>query len=272
VAQNAKTAGFHRLYHYEKFSQDNLEDVLTKQRVHCSDLANLNDPWDCRPWFDAEALDDPKVLEEFIQWIFLFTPTSPVSDGERTGTQEVIRTDANYRRAVLARWSEDFIKMIPDRWRVYCLTPVPDSTLMWSHYTNNHKGICLEFGLENQLFGTAMEVEYVSSYPKWAPHLLEEAMGVRLLLTKSDDWRYEREYRIIGLAEGVSRPVGRLTGHPLSVRDGFLSLPKGALRAVIAGCEADYAAIKKLVQSIDGTITVRRAVRSPSKYHLEIAE
>lgn len=28
---------------------------------------------------------------------------------------------------------------------VYCLTTVPDSILMWSHYANNHKGVCLEY-------------------------------------------------------------------------------------------------------------------------------
>jgi hypothetical protein len=161
--------------------------------------------------------------------------------------------------------------MIPGRWRVFCLTPVSDSTLMWSHYTNKHRGLCLEFGVENQLFGSAREVAYVSSYPKWSPHLLGDA-GAQVLLTKSDDWRYEREYRIVGLAEGVPRPLGPLTGHPLMVRDGFLSLPDGALKAVIAGCEADYTAIKKLVQDIDPTLAVKRAVRSPSRYRLEIVE
>jgi len=143
---------------------------------------------------------------------------------------------------------------------------------MWSHYTNNHKGICLEFGLESQVFGSAMEVKYVSSYPKWLPHLMEESIRAQVLLTKSEDWRYEKEYRIIGLTEGLARPLGPLTGHPLAVRDGFLSLPLGALKAVIAGCEADYEEIKQIVASAALDLKVKRAVRSPSKYRLEITD
>jgi hypothetical protein len=67
----ARAAGIKRLYHYERFNPEYLADALTKQRVHCSDPANLNDPWDCRPWFDDDALDDPKAVDELIKWFFV---------------------------------------------------------------------------------------------------------------------------------------------------------------------------------------------------------
>jgi hypothetical protein len=91
-----------------------------------------------------------------------------------------------------------------------------------------------------------------------------------VLLTKSDDWEYEREYRIIGLAEGVSRPIG--LQHPLMLSGNFLRLSKGALQAVIAGCEADHEKIRAIVQGINPSLTVKRAVRMRSKYRLEIVE
>jgi hypothetical protein len=63
--RTAWAAGLKRLYHYEKFNPNYLADVLTKQRAHCSDPANLNVPWDCMPWFDGEARDDPMSVTNF---------------------------------------------------------------------------------------------------------------------------------------------------------------------------------------------------------------
>jgi hypothetical protein len=241
TSRTERAAGIQRLYHYEPFNPAHLTDLLTNHRIHCSDPAALNDPWDCRPWFDESALDS-KAIEELIRWFFSFTPAAPVSDAQVRATQNEIRTNPEYRRGTLERFSDDFLKMIPNRWRIYCLTPVPDSTLMWSHYAENHNGVCLEFSVDDPVFGFAQEVTYLSSYPPWAPHSLMSTDQPSVLLTKSDDWRYEREYRIIGLAEGVKRSVG--PEHSLVLSGNFLRLGKGALQAVIVGCEADYQKIK----------------------------
>src|ERR1017187_9147208 len=270
MSRTARAVGIQRLYHYEPFNPDYLTDLLANNRIHCSDLAALNDPWDCRPWFDASALDDSKAIEELIQWFFSFTPIAPVSDAQIRATQSAIRTNPEHRRGSLERFSEDFLKMIRNRWRIYCLTPIPHSTLMWSHYADNHRGVCLEFSVDDPIFGFAQEVTYLSSYPQWAPHSLMSTDQPPVLLTKSDDWEYEREYRITGLAEGVSRPVG--LQHPLMLSDNFLRLGKGALQAVIAGCEADHEKIWATVQGIDPSLMVKRAVRMRSKYRLEIVE
>jgi hypothetical protein len=272
MLRSAAAAGLTRLYHYEKFNPDYLADVLVNHRVHCSDLANLNDPWDCKPWFDAGAFGEPSVVDDLIEWIFSMTPTGPVSEDEVLATQEAIRSNPAYRQAVLERLSRDFVSMIPNRWRVYCLTPVPDSTLMWSHYAQNHKGMCLEFGLEHPAFGSALEVEYLSSYPRWAPHSLTDKGSLQILLSKSDDWKYEREYRIIGLGEKVARPLRLEEGHPLMLKGDFLGVPEGCLKALIAGCEADYVAIKDIVHRLAPDLKVKRAVRSPARYRLEIVD
>jgi hypothetical protein len=63
-----------------------------------------------------------------------------------------------------------------------------------------------------------------------------------------------------------------LEGHPLLVKDGFLNLPTGSLRAVIAGCEADYESIQAVVTTADAGLKINRAIRSPNKYRLQIVE
>jgi hypothetical protein len=268
MPKNPIAAGLNRLYHYEKFMPEYLTDVLTNQRVHCSDPMKLNDPWDCRPWFSSALIEDRERLEKLIAWIFSTVPAPPDSEEQLSATKEQIRKDPEYRRRITEGLSRGFLELIPGRWKLYCLTPHADSTLMWSHYAENHRGICLEFSVDNDVFGTALEVRYLSSYPEWLPHSLAEGDPSDILLTKSDDWQYEHEYRVICFAEGVARPI---TKHSLFIKDGFLGLPAGSLKAVITGCEAKHEEIAGLVENLAPHVNVKRAVRAPDRYRLQIA-
>ena len=137
VGETARSTGLERLYHYERFNPEYLRDTLVNQRIHCSDPAALNDPWDCRPWFDEEVLDDPSAVDALFDFFFASNPTAEVSEAEKRASRAHAHRDRHYSRQILNRFSEDFLKVIPNRWRIYCLTPFPDSTLMWSHYADN---------------------------------------------------------------------------------------------------------------------------------------
>jgi len=64
----AGEAGITSLYHYQDFDpansvdSDRLVDVLDNNRMFCSDPRSFNDPWDCKPYFDLDALDDPAIM------------------------------------------------------------------------------------------------------------------------------------------------------------------------------------------------------------------
>lgn len=49
---------------------------------------------------------------------------------------------------------------------IYCFTKSEDNILMWSHYANEHKGICLEFDHSDPDLFTAAKVNYCCDYPK----------------------------------------------------------------------------------------------------------
>ena len=102
---------------------------------------------------------------------------------------------------------------------------------MWSHYANDHKGICLEFANDNPLIKHARPVHYKNDYPEWTPQnfvLNTDANVLELVLTKAMDWSYEREWRII--ASGLDGPMKLYN-------ENFVKLPPGALSAIIIGCE-----------------------------------
>jgi hypothetical protein len=91
--------------------------------------------------------------------------------------------------------------------------------------------------------------------------------AARVLLTKSDAWRYEKKYRIIAFTEDVDE---FMNGHRLVAKDGLLKLPPRALRSVIVGCNGDYDGIKAQVSECAPDVKLRRAVRSPAEYRLQI--
>jgi len=163
--------------------------------------------------------------------------------------------------------SRNVFQMFATHWRIYCLAPDPCSTLMWSHYADNHRGVCLEFATNNDLFRCAQKVIYLRKYPVWRPHKLLETSIEEALLTKSKDWQYEEEYRVIAKRSSAGSRAG---DRVVISDDGYLSLPAGALKSIVVGCEANYELVAAIVKQHAPDLPVKRAVRSPNQYRLKI--
>ena len=150
--------------------------------------------------------------------------------------------------------------MIAER-RIYCLSPHPENILMWSHYADNHRGICLAFDTDIQLFGSALEVQYVQDCPCVNPNMLTPDAVIAAILTKSDVWRYENEFRILGIPDA--------DGHPIQLDGNYLNIGT-ALSGVILGCEADSTTILKFLKGHAPHLSVYRAAREDDQYRLKI--
>jgi hypothetical protein len=129
---------------------------------------------------------------------------------------------------------------------------------MWSHYSNKHQGICLEFDAGQAVIGNAFQVEYGDALPVLDILTFTPKDAFQILVTKSPDWRNEDEYRILardGQADDVTPQFLPITNND------FLALPPSALTAIIAGCRADVDKIKALVQKHAPGLPVKRACR-----------
>jgi hypothetical protein len=261
---NPVQAGIARLYHYEKFRPDWLPTTLREQKLRCSDPAKLNDPWDCKPWFDCRPMaEDPKKLETMLDSFRKTTGIELVNHPGRPGFDDWLRNSPEKLKDVLANLSRSFQLEISKR-RIYCLTPDPRSTLMWSHYAENHRGICLEFHFGKLLFLNAWKVIYRSAYPVWVPQEMP-AIADEAILTKSTDWEHEQEFRLVGSPNYAE-------GRPLKPEGDYLRLPPRALQSVIVGCEADLQAITNVVNEHAPGLPVKRSVRAPNRYELVIED
>lgn len=94
---------------------------------------------------------------------------------------------------------EQIIEKIP--FAVCCFTEEYNNMLMWSHYADNHKGVCMMYYLQEdpELFKVLAKVVYSGKLPLTNDIQYDTVIS---LLTKSPEWHYEREWRILQLTSG----------------------------------------------------------------------
>ena len=250
-----------RLYHYETFCPEWLEGTLRSQMIHCSNPAKLNDPWDGKVSFDYRLmLSDPVEREKMLAFFRSALPPETLNGPLRPVYEDHIRKNDDVLIKAVEQASDLLTKQLQQR-RIYCLTPHPLSTLMWSHYGGGHTGICLEFHVGNQLFLRALGVKYSEQYPVYVLTKMNTPRVLDVLLTKAKCWEYEEEYRLIASARHAD-------GQSLKLFGDFLKLPPRSLLSVIVGCNGDYNAVKRIVDATAPGLRVIQIKRAPNEYNL----
>jgi hypothetical protein len=95
--------------------------------------------------------------------------------------------------------------------KLLCLSEINDSILMWSHYSENHRGAVLEFACDKRSDSVLNKAERVT-YSATMPRLMNEEDMVRFfsgqwrmdanvimrngIFVKAVDWSYEKEWRV----------------------------------------------------------------------------
>ncbi|MEP2024408.1 MAG: DUF2971 domain-containing protein [Reichenbachiella sp.] len=121
-----------------------------------------------------------------------------------------------------------FIKFFIDNWYhiqrnqygISCFSRTPNEPLMWSHYADKHKGICLIYDKEellNSLNDSSFNFEYSPVNYKKRPllEIFEDEGKVTfkssepVLISKDSKWQYEKEIRFMAKFENKKNFTGR---------------------------------------------------------------
>lgn len=155
--------------------------VFNECKLWFSSPANFNDPFDCKTY--------PRIPSEDELALYLATNAENASEKD----YKMIRDGIRIAGKKLAKQAIDDIM---NRSGVKCFTPNNDTILMWSHYTNSHKGICLGFDVMEDLefFVYPINVVYSEEYPKLV--FTDKSFPSEMLRTKSKVWEYEKEVRV----------------------------------------------------------------------------
>jgi hypothetical protein len=205
-----------RLYKYQSVSARTLV-ALKKRTLWFGRPARFNDPFDCAvPYVKAEvSLEDcARLLEAHVGaagWDELRTDRRYVGeDGQPT---ELLRSlvqnsgDQPLQEAMSSLyWNRG----------VTCFSEEPDNMLLWSHYGDSHRGMCLEFDTAAPVLDKLHKVIYSDDIPRFntAHALIDGDIVMTLALTKAACWSYEREWRAIHIESDKEYTYGveALTG------------------------------------------------------------
>lgn len=268
--KTAAVLSIDKLYHYLSFTKpERLARIFTEKTVYCSNPKDFNDPWDCRPCFNKEVLNDPKEYDRIVKWFISCNRkiNSTLSEREHKQREQELKSNSSLLEFMIDEVTSGIEKAIQSQYRVFCMSSHPDSPLMWSHYGDKHQGICLEFSAHNNLFCAALQVDYMSSYPIFNLYENDESKDLMPFITKSCMWSYEGEFRLI------TAELPYVFPDVPSSQNGFVSLPNGSLKSVIIGCQMtkkDRDIVSSLVLKSGWNVVLKEAQKIPNRYELEI--
>jgi hypothetical protein len=162
---------------------------------------------------------------------------------------------------------------------ILCFSGTRKNILMWSHYADGHKGLCVHFDSRVYPLVGAAGVEYRRRYP--VTHFPSESAGgeddllIKSILTKSHRWQYEREFRLFAVRMG-NPPlpawwVDMLWDPPNDRTAHKAYLPRKAITGVTIGAlmpQADRESLIAFCRSKRPQIKIEIARVSDSRYSL----
>lgn len=124
---------------------------------------------------------------------------------------------------------------------VLSLSSSKHSLLMWVHYADSHKGIILGFDSDHKFFNQSIDLHscgilvgnvYPVSYDRVRSDIIEIPKSV---LHKSDEWMYEKEYRMFMTKKECAKSERDENGNEINL----LEVPEEAITRVIIGANAN---------------------------------
>lgn len=230
--------------------------TLTERSLYFANPKTFNDPFDCRPIYSMDCSD-----EEFLKYakFVLDTKGAGLSPDQRSEIESKFK-EPGMRDKLLESMAESHEARVLDAVGVCSVSETFENVLMWSHYADEHRGLCFQFNASRYrpFFGRAQKVLYRTEMPvlnRIKKSNLENLEAA--LLTKAADWAYEREWRIIDHEQNA----------------GVRQFPAEDLCGVILGyriSEENAAEVREAVRKIHPTVVVYKAMPHPSEFKIQI--
>lgn len=185
-----------------------LNRVVSNIKLHSlyfNTTIGFNDPFDTYPVYD---IDEQQRKNIFVRY-----------ENEHELDSKVEETFSCERLAELQRW-QDKMSMPNSKYGFTCFSKQKDIIIMWSHYANSHKGVCLGFDISDEgldsffdftQFDTDISfdkklfpIQYKQKEERPVFQFINQTQ-TEFLNCKYEEWAYEKEYRIMLMAnhEGV---------------------------------------------------------------------
>lgn len=209
-----------KLYKYRKFDVYSLR-LFTDASTYYSEPRYFNDPLDCNPTIE---IDVKRIsLEKLCFRLLLRTNSEEFAletinrlryDSTEAGDYETDPSAEKYLKELLAKEIRCSLKAELGAAGVFSLAEKWDCPLMWSHYADQHRGLCIQYDTSLTKHPNLGAVDYQRSRSIKASDLIawklrglseaEQRVGNTYFFTKSTQWKYEQEWRDIRPSSGAS--------------------------------------------------------------------
>ena len=277
---------FYKYQRIDDSDSNHTIDNLIKNQFYFSDPTLFNDPFDCRVYYTYQGKEE--------DWVDLLAnagidPTSVIKDGILNSDKVFLEKEGDlftytpkstdyYDRDEPFLHGDILKKNLP---RVCCFSETDDNILMWSHYTDNHQGICLRFRSykildgnflfltlnSNSKFHPFYKIEYEDDLPPIVNMFdknRHESL-VEFLKTKYSDWKYEKEYRMLLFED--------------ELKGGTIRYEKEDLEGITFGLKMKPENVKRIYNTIDENylkagieVNFYEAKEIEGKYNLNIEQ
>lgn len=173
------------LYKFRKIDSFS-EDILCHNSIYLSSPQHFNDPFDSS--VDLIKIPDEKTAKT------LYNKLNQEIKKEISNFNVFKNNEYDYWAHKIWMMKEINVKL--NKIGVCCFSCENNNILAWSHYANQHKGICIQFkpNYNKFPFNQILKVTYDITKPQ-VP--FESESYDNIIKVKFNDWHYESEYRII---------------------------------------------------------------------------
>lgn len=290
------------IYRYRAFSIYTL-DSLCHDTLHFSRPETFNDPLDCRPSLKSDsALNELRELFSLLlrkrvrsEVLVSLKHARVKKEGAAAHAERRAEVEAGNGLARIAYLASDPDYTLPkekveetlllsaikdellkhyDR-GVCCFSSSYKSPLLWSHYGDQHRGLCIGYGLDRRpkpdLHSVVYGGERVIRTSVLMRALLtddikaKEELDSAVLLRKARQWSYEKEYRLLG-CQGIQPS-------PLLLKEVTFGLrcPASVIHAVAQSLNGRDPAIKYFrMGEVPGRYSLRRINFDPSELRMDL--
>lgn len=190
------------LFKYTR-ANNHVYDLICDDLLFLPKIEKLNDPYEIQLFYDIDkvakafSFKNRKVVKKEIDGAEIIAEYyNDMEPEDKKELNDIIH---------------DMNETIKTKMSITCLSEKKDINPLWAHYADNHTGICIEYDLKNcnNLFLKTMcfPVNYVEKNDNTEDvislvvykNLEEGSFLLKTANSKSKDWEYEKEWRIVFL-------------------------------------------------------------------------
>lgn len=246
-----------RLFKYQTFNSNSVEN-LSKHQFYFASPSELNDPYDCNydPIISKIAEEEFEILKSQLPKGKFSYCRVDLEIKDPDNSDEVRGVCQHY---CFIAYQTELLKVRNTK-GVTSFTTKNNNLLMWSHYANQHKGFCLGFDVDPYIFSDLRKVDYSEEIPLIDVGKITCYKDLDQIMTryytKSADWSYEDEWRLLGSAKTKS------SFDPRIITDVYFG----------SRCSDNHIdEIREIVFGLNGQVKFWKGKQHPHKFLIEFA-